>query len=651
MSSLTIGLSGLKAAQYGLELVGTNIANAATEGYHRQDLQLAPTQVYSGPNLAQGGVRVERVVRGLDRLLEAEILRQQPQLGQTTQELSGLRTLQAAMGELDENGLDASITQFFTAVGALAQQPESRVLREQVIREADAMAGRFRSLGSVMGELQQHVMEQAGEVVGQVNRLTAEIAELNVQIERVNSATGQANLLLDRRDQALKELGELVDIQTSAPDRESNLTASAWGIPLVMGRTVMPLAVSRRDDGKLAVSAGDADVWRTDLEGGRLGGLLSLANDLVSGFQDDLDALAGELITQINQLHVGGVGGDGPFDSLDGWTVGEGPLADWASGVAAGDLYVRVTNLATGQVTQTRLAIDPATQMAADVADLLDGVAGLTASIVDRHLHVEGDAGFAFDFRPALPSGPTTSTLTGASSPAVSGLYTAGHNDVFSFTVGADGTVGVTDHLTITVRNQAGELVRTIDVGAGYAPGDRIEIADGVKVALSAGTLNSGESFTVRALWQSDTAGVLAALGVNTFFAGDSAEDMAVCQRLLDDPMALAAAAGSDGLDNLVLRRMAELGESPATALGGLSPADWFNSMAVGLGQGIVARQARLTALESVQGELTSQRDSVSGVDVNEQAARMLSYEQMFQAMARFVATHEKTMTALLEMV
>ena len=117
MSSFDIGLTGLNAAQKGLDVIGNNIANAATEGYHRQAVDLTPA--YSGQDgglLIGDGVEVKGIIRLIDKLLEQEILRQQSSLGQVSQESTTLSSIEAAFGELTgDTGLSAAINQFFNA--------------------------------------------------------------------------------------------------------------------------------------------------------------------------------------------------------------------------------------------------------------------------------------------------------------------------------------------------------------------------------------------------------------------------------------------------------------------------------------------------------------------------------------------------------
>ena len=126
MANFSIGLSGLDAAQKALEIIGNNIANAATEGYHRQRVDFSPAySSQQGSVLLGGGVNVKGITRIIDSLLEQEILRQQSALEQVSQEFGTLRTIENTLGELstEDGGLNATIDRFFNSLQDLSAHP------------------------------------------------------------------------------------------------------------------------------------------------------------------------------------------------------------------------------------------------------------------------------------------------------------------------------------------------------------------------------------------------------------------------------------------------------------------------------------------------------------------------------------------------
>jgi flagellar hook-associated protein 1 FlgK len=215
MDSLSIGISGLQAAQKAFDIIGNNVANAATEGYHRQRIELSPAYTsQAGDILLGGGVDVVGVTRLIDELLEKEIVRQESLLGQISQEFATLRTVENAFGELVEGtGLSGAIDKFFNALQDLSAHPTEVIQQNQLISEATAMTGQFRSLGNFLTALEEQIELEAQNTITQINILTNRITELNDNIKQQEIGGGQANNLRDQRDQDITELSKLVGIE------------------------------------------------------------------------------------------------------------------------------------------------------------------------------------------------------------------------------------------------------------------------------------------------------------------------------------------------------------------------------------------------------------------------------------------------------
>ncbi|MFW6133281.1 MAG: flagellar hook-associated protein FlgK [Planctomycetota bacterium] len=652
----SIGLSGLAAAQRAIQLVGTNISNAATEGYHRQDMQLSPV-AFGGTMQEPLGVEVKAVTRAADALLERELISQRPAHGQIDRELTALETIESVFGEVDSEGLAAALDELFGAFRELSSDPNSRPLRQQAVWSADALAAELRRLGTYLTDLKRQIVVEADSAVDEVNALAEQIAELNREIGTMNVRGGNPNMLLDKRDQALAELGKLIDIDVSYPEGDDDaVTVVSVGTPLAVSNVTTELTTGITSDGKLGLTARDSTSYTTRCDGGELGGLMALHNEIIPDLSGRLDALAATVADEVNRLHVQGVGSDGAMTELTGAASPTTALGDWDAGISDGALYVRVTNAATG--TTVRHRIDVTGDMTlSDVAAALDGLTdadgttAVSARVTDRALHLQStDAGtFGFDFLPA-PLADTSADWSGTASPAAAGIYTGATNDEYTLTVSGSGTVGAGE-LALEVRDGGGELVDTVQVGAGYAPGDRIDIANGLSVSLSAGSVVDGESFTVLGLCETDETGLLAAAGLNTLFAGRTAETLTVRQEVLNDPRRLACSVGAEMTDNTNVRRMADLSEQASASLDGLTPPDAVRDLATTIGQAVAVRQARRDGLQTVLRQLEQRRDETGGVDVNEEAAKLLVFERMFQGVAKFMNTQDKALQMLADLL
>lgn len=658
MSSYDIALSGMDAAQTGFDIVGNNIANAATEGYHRQKLVLTPAVSGSMYTMASGqGVTVQQVARQIDTLMEQEILRQRSFLGQVDRETATLGTLESALGDLsaEGSGLNAAIDAVFNALDDLSLHPWDNVYQTQIVSEADAMAGQFRSLGETLTNMEENLRLEAVEMVATVNALAAQVAEMNREITRVSVGGHQSNNLIDQRDRVVSQISELIGV--SVQPRDYNVAdVSIGGIPLVVGTAVWELGVSTTESQALGISVVGSSVVNTSIEGGKIGGLFALRNTIVQEIHTDLDTLATEIIQNFNDYHVQGVGSSGSFSNLTGWANSSDTLSD-LTGVTAGYTYVRVTNTTTGAVTRTKVPVmqgaasDTLTEVAAYITA---NVANLSASVGgSNQLNLSADSGYTFDFLPQVLSEPDAGDISfsGASDPAVSlgGVYTGTANDTFTFTVTGTGNVGVDTPLTLTVTDDDAATVATLNIGSGYAAGDMLAIGQtGLTVALGVGDLAAGDDFSLEILADSDTSGLLTATGVNTFFSGTSAFDMAVCSDILSDTGRVASSLVAGEANNGNAVRMASLRDTDITALGGVSCGQFYRRLVANVGQDLSIKEIRHRNLEDVLQNLNNQRSEISGVDVNDEAAQLLVFEQMFQAMAKYMSAVQDAMESLM---
>ena len=656
MDSFSIGISGLQAAQKAFDIIGNNVANAATEGYHRQRIELSPAYTSQvGSVLIGGGVEVKGITRLIDDLLEQEILRQESLLGQISQEFATLRTVENAFGELVEgSGLSAAIDKFFSALQDLSAHPTEAIWQNQVVTEAKSMTGQFRTLGEFLTALEEQIELESKNIVTQINILTSRIAELNDNIEKQEICGGQSNNLRDQRDQCITELSKLVGIETK--NREfGSVDVYVAGTPVVISATSIDLEAGLKSVGKIGISVANANNFNINVEGGSLSGLLSLRNELVSDIHDDLDNLASVMIQQINQYHIQGVGSAGSFTDLTGWPVTSQNLADFGSEVTDGKIYIRVTNTDTGEITRNEITVNKSTDTLSDIAVLISGITGLNASVVSSKLNIQADADYTFDFLPAVLPVPTASTLSGSPPTiSVSGIYTGTINDTFQFTVveggGGTGSVG-NGSLQLEVRDGTGQLVKTLNVGDGYAAGDKLDIGNGIKISLSTGDLNDGETFDVDAFSSSDTSGLLAAVGINTFLSGSSASDIALCSDIDATPGRIATALGADMTDNTNALRMYGLKDQAVTSLNSMTPGEFYRQMVTDIGQQLFVKESRKDNIESMVQNLGYQQSEISGVNINDEAARMLAIEQMFQAMSKYLSTIQSSLLTIMDIV
>ena len=654
MDSFGIGISGLNAAQKAFEIIGNNIANAATDGFHRQQINLSPAySAQVGSVLMGGGVDVAGIARIIDGLLQKEMFKQDSLLEQVSKELTTLRTVESAFGELSgRTGLSTTIDEFFNALQDLSAHPSEAIWQNQALTAAQAMTGQFRTMGDFLTSLENQVRLEAENAIKEVNALVVRIADLNDSIKRHEIGGGQANNLRDQRDQCITQLAKLISVETES--REHGVVdVSVSGIPVVTSTSAFELEVGLKENLALGIGVAGESNYTLNVEGGRLGALLTLKNDLLADIHSDLDTLAGAVIQQINEYHVQGVGSEGSFTGLAGWPMSSETLADFDPPVSDGNIYIRVTNTSTGAVTRTAVPVDASTDTLTTLAAAITAITGLTASVSDSRLNIQADANYEFDFLPSVLSSPTASDFTGATSPpsvSVSGIYTGATNQTFTFTVSGTGSVG-NGALQITVTDGDANTIAILSIGSGYAAGDKLDLGNGIKIAISSGDMADGNTFEVDAYADTDTSGVLAAAGINVFLTGTEASDMAVHSGIAASPGRIATALGADMTDNSNALRMEALRNQAITSLDSMTPGEFYRRLTADIGQQVAVKQIHQDNIEAMTQSIANQQDEVSGVNINEEAAQMLIFEQMFKAMAKYLATIQTSLTAVMEII
>jgi flagellar hook-associated protein 1 FlgK len=424
---LNTGLQALLTAQYALDTVGNNIANANTPGYSRQRVNLVSGLGLDRGNVFIGtGVVARDLSRMVDDLLNKRIGAQLTVVGRIEQQLEVASQIQSVFGDLDGVGIGSMLDGFFDEVSSLSTDPADTVRRTAVVQSAEALAARFREVQLGLAEAGTSTATQASLAVKEVNRLATGIANLNVRIAEIEAGQVTANALRDERQLLVEQLAGIVDVRVKDAG-VSGLRVHIGSALLVDGSTTLSLASFERSDGTMAVrtKGGTSDIQNLS---GRLGALLSADQDFASELQSGLDGLAKGLILEVNRAHTTGVPGNGPFTKLQGAV----PLQLSAQGgvieaqtlagsglpfdVQAGALTVNVHDTATGGIEKKSIEIDPGMTVG-ELLAAFNAIDGVNASVDNAgHFIVTAEAGHAFDFSKRIISDPDTNGTLGGTS-------------------------------------------------------------------------------------------------------------------------------------------------------------------------------------------------------------------------------------------
>ena len=242
---LNIGQSALNASQAWISVTGNNLANADTEGYSRQYVDQRDAGGLTTKPGAQGlGVNAQQIMRFFDSFLERSYVRQATNSARWDEQDTIMTSLENIFNESNRSGLSSSLNKFFTAWQDLALRPEDTATRESLLSYADNLSDMFGSTMDGIKAIQKEMDVSIGQTVDRVNDLSKAIADLNRQITS-NTVDGVSNpnSLLDKRDQLVRELASLADVETIDNGKGNFRVQLTTGQPLVDGQSSYELVM------------------------------------------------------------------------------------------------------------------------------------------------------------------------------------------------------------------------------------------------------------------------------------------------------------------------------------------------------------------------------------------------------------------------
>ena len=317
-SVLNTAKLGLLSQQLAIEVTGQNIANVQTEGYSRQEVQFEATTPRSFSLGQLGtGVRVAGIERSHDEFLFSQILGEGDTLGRFQVRKDVFEQLEILLSENNGQSLNQTLSSFFAGVQDLSSNPTGLPERSSLLAEAENLASVFNNLGESLFKIQQNLDATISVEVAKINSLTEDIAALNKSIHANEPTTFNANDLRDKRDQKVKELSGLIDLNfVDELDGQISITLND-GTPLVLQSTAFTLDTSINGNNKSFLdivvldAAGNSTNITSSITGGTLKGYLDMRDTEVEGLRDKLDRLAAGFVQEFNNIHQQGFGIDG----------------------------------------------------------------------------------------------------------------------------------------------------------------------------------------------------------------------------------------------------------------------------------------------------------------------------------------------------
>jgi flagellar hook-associated protein 1 FlgK len=620
--ALTTGVSGLLALQRALDVTSNNIANANTPGYsvERANLQELPAQ-QTGRGYVGSGVEVASITRSYD-----EALAQQVRSSQSS--YSGYNTFATQAAQVDNllsaqgSGLGATLQNFANALQNVANSPSSTAQRQVLLSQAQALTQQLQSYDGQLSQFSSSLESQIGTNVTQINSLASGIASLNSQIA-TGLASGQTpNDLLDQRDQLIDQLSQYVSVSTSTQSDGQTNVFIGTGQPLVTGGTSQALTTiqdpydATRHEVGLQGPSGAVDIT-AQISGGSLGGLLSARSQVLDTTRNALGQISVGVATLMNQQQAAGMDLTGAAGAAMFSVGGVQSLGATSNGGAA-TVSTSITSLGSLSTDDYKL------QFSGGSWQLSDVTTGQAVAMTG--------------------SGTVASPFAAAGlSIVVSGA--AANNDSFLIRPTAAATLGLTLLLNSPAQIAAAAPIQAAAASsntgtAAISPGSVLDPSN--PQLLTTATI----SFLTPTTYQINGAGNFAYTPGSAISANGWSVTISGAPAAGDTFTVSRNSAGSG--DNRNALAMVSALSGAALNGGTTSLNDAANNL---IGQvGVITQQAQSSASvqQGINQDAVTARSNVSGVNLDEEAANLLRFQQAYQACAQLISASNTMFNSLI---
>lgn len=649
MSLLNVGARALLANQVALQTTGHNIANVSTAGYSRQSVVLQTVQgQFTGGGYIGKGVEVETVLRNHSELLTRQATAAAAMDAGDTARLERLRQLQDVFSG-GESGIGASVNQMMNALSDVVSGPMDLTARNVALTRMDELAARMRDASQRLDEIGYTVGEQFKGSIFAVNNLAKNIAEVNEQIARAKGNGQPANDLLDRRDQLLRDLNQHIQTSQVAADDGSVSVFVAGSQPLVLGNKAASLSIDDPADfgagsGRKVLnflapgSSVKVELNESMLGGGDIAGLLRFQNSDLAEGRNLLGRMAVAISESMNQQNRLGLTLDGQVGGNLFAPINLGNAIPSSSNTSGATLALSVTDPTRLQASD--FTIDFSAPDAGSLTRLSDGKvfafdgAGVPPVTLSDVLTTQGLGGVLTGLPAAGDRFMITSLQGGAAELKAlqySPMDLAAANPV-NVAMGNSNQGNLQMVSLKTLTNPPGA---TVPVTLTFTGSNSYTRSDDLAIPPTVYTYTSGQPITYDNAtpptgWSLTVAG--------TPRAGDTIT--------LDD--SLNPAYGDwYKRDAGNARSLMDLRDVPM--FDGATLSDGFASAIAQVGTRTQSAKFAAELSSAIAANLERDRSAVSGVNLDEEAARLIQYQQAYQASAKMIQIAQNIFDTLIQ--
>ncbi|WP_223472835.1 MULTISPECIES: flagellar hook-associated protein FlgK [unclassified Pseudomonas] len=685
MSLLNIGMSGLSASQTALVTTGNNIANVDTAGYSRQQtVQTTKASNQYGNVFIGSGTTLADVRRVYNAFLEA-------QLKTTTSLNSDAAAYQGQITPLDSllsdsgTGLNGALTKFFASVQNVNAKPGDDASRQLLLSDAQALSNRFNSVANQLTEQSQNINGNLSNMVDQVNNLAATVAQLNKKIAEVSNAGGAPNDLLDARSETIRQLSTFTGTQVVENGSSLDIYLGS-GQPLVMGNTVNTLEAvpDKNDPGRIGIqlNSGSSSMDLTSvLTGGEIGGLMRYRSTVLDPAMNELGRVALVVADQMNSVQASGIDMNGAFGANlftninSAAQISQRSVASLNNSAGSGNFNIAIKD--SGKLTTNDYKVTFTSGTDYTVQRLPDGTsmgafntATTPPPVIDGFsmTFANGTAavGDTFKLTPTrneaanIKTEMTDSKRLAIAAPLGAAIVPGGSG---TLTIPANGQPSMTTKLdiydaattTIVQNGIKNSMPVKVVFGATSADGtsQAYQLLDAKGVQISNGTIKPGESNTL-------------SLSVPLKDAsGAPIMDSSVppVQRTVTFDMSIAGAPSNGASINVSLSQPGSLDNRNGTVLAGLQTAktvdtgssskgislnDAYGKLVEGVGAKAAQGKLDSAATGAILDNAKTARDSLSGVDLDEETGNLVKFQQYYTASSQIIKAAQQIFSTLI---
>ncbi|MGI4836732.1 MAG: flagellar hook-associated protein FlgK [Janthinobacterium lividum] len=657
MSLINIGLSSLNANTAALNTISNNIANVDTDGYSRQQTVTTSSALQNiGVGYIGTGTTLSDVRRIYNSFLDTQVQTTTALAADATAYSTQASSTDALLSD-DSTGISTTMASFFTQLQAVSTTANDASSRASLLTSAKALTARFNSVASQLAAQNTDVNSQLASTASKVNDLAASIAKLNTQITQANNG-GSPNSLLDSRNEAVRQLNELVGAKVIDNNGSYDVYIGN-GQTLVSGSTVNTLTTvpSTTDATQMSLQLNYSQ-YSTDvtsvISGGSIGGLLRYRSDVLTPATNELGRIALTMADTVNSQLAQGVDSYGNFGSaLYSDINSDAQVTQRSIGATTnkGSSNFNVSISDTSKLTANDYQVTFTDATHYSVSKLPDGTAMGSYSTADKpeidgfQLSLNGtsvQAGDTFKITPTRSAATAiTTVMTDSKTLAAAGALTvnAGASNSGSGSVTQPALSSVLDDgssadLQAGIKNSS--PVKLV-FGATATDGTqsyKVYTAAGTEITSAAGSIVPGQnnalSITIPLL---DSSGAAIA-GKSYSFAMTVSGTPASNDTYTVSMTAAGSSDNRNAITTLALQTKATIGTADGN---GVSLSDANASLVSSVGAKAAQGTSDVTATTAVLTQATTSRDSVSGVNLDEETANLVKYQQYYTASSQII--------------